>query len=93
MKLTGERLMQVTYHVALSTKLLLSIGSDKLPASVFHLPNFYYPRNACVDMYFCVCWLQSVLPQVSLVTREPCLPPEPWHPRCDEILSLALSSG
>lgn len=39
-------------------------------------------------MYFCVCWLRSVLPQVSLVVCEPCLPVELY--RCDEILSLAL---
>lgn len=46
MKLTGERLMQVT-DMTLSNKLLLSVGSDKLPASVFYLPNFYCPGNVC----------------------------------------------
>lgn len=78
MKLTGERLMQVTYHVAFSNKFLVSVGGDKLPTSVFYLPSFYCPDNAYVDISFCVCWLRSVLARVSPVTREPRPSEEQW---------------
>lgn len=34
-----------------------------------YLPNFSCPDNTRVDISFCVCWLRSVLPCVSLVRR------------------------